>query len=254
MLDGGQEVAKSSEHEKDGSSKQTGSLWNCAQPLDQTHDTVDAGARVVGRDLADGGIERGRGWADPKEKRHLNKEDDEGRGPAGMSVSAIASELVTLCPRPRLSTYNAKAQKRYMITTTVKMFEMPRAKHKIMDRIPSLIGSLSAMSSTIPRAVHHSPAVALMQFATMRQFYHSIGMREAGRVEKDLGELTIVHRYLRASFKLVSHGPTAEFTMLLGALTEVSCSKFLLERHLGGRFGVVDEEDVGVFACFAPVM
>lgn len=59
VLDGGQEVAKSSEHEKDGSSKQTSSLGNCAQPLDQTHDTVDAGARVVGRDLADRGIERG---------------------------------------------------------------------------------------------------------------------------------------------------------------------------------------------------
>lgn len=93
-----------------------------------------------------------------------------------------------------------------------------------------------------------------MQFATLRQFYHSVGMREAGRVERDLGELTIVHRYLRASFKLVSHGPTAEFAMLLGALTEVSRCEFLLERHLGGWFGVVDQEGVGVFACFAPVM
>lgn len=153
MLDGGQEVAKSSEHEKDGSSKQTGSLWNCAQPLDQTHDTVDAGARVVGRDLADGGIERGRGWADPKEKRHLNKEDDEGRGQC-------------------------------------------KGAEEVHD------------------------------------YNNSKDVRNAQSEAQD-------------------HGQDSE---PLSIDTEVSCSKFLLERHLGGRFGVVDEEDVGVFACFAPVM
>jgi hypothetical protein len=87
VLDSRKQITESREHEKDRSRDQAGPLRNCAQPLDETHHTVDGGAHVVRGDFANRGIERGRCRTDSQQEGHLNEEDDEGGRPINDQIS-----------------------------------------------------------------------------------------------------------------------------------------------------------------------
>ena len=80
-LDAGEQVAESGDGEDHSGHNQGGSSNRETEPLYEGHGTVGAGAHVVRRDLADRGVEGGRGRADSQEKRHLDEEDDERRYP-----------------------------------------------------------------------------------------------------------------------------------------------------------------------------
>ncbi len=56
-LDAGKEVAERGKGEEEGDSKQARNAEDERQVLHDSHDTVGAGAHVVGRDSADGRIE-----------------------------------------------------------------------------------------------------------------------------------------------------------------------------------------------------
>ncbi len=57
-------VACSSEGQHNGGCNQAAGINYDAQPLDQGHDTVDAGSHVVCREATDESVEFGRGGAD----------------------------------------------------------------------------------------------------------------------------------------------------------------------------------------------
>lgn len=76
-LDAGKEVADGGQGQEDTGGDQAGGVDDGAEELDDGHDGVGAGAHVVGRDLADEAIERGRGRADSEQQGDLNEEDDQ---------------------------------------------------------------------------------------------------------------------------------------------------------------------------------
>lgn len=77
-LDASHKVASGREGEEHSGGNQARRARNDGEPVDNGHDGIGARAHVVRRDLADGGIEAGRGRADAQEQGHLDEEDDEG--------------------------------------------------------------------------------------------------------------------------------------------------------------------------------
>ena len=145
-LDAGEQVAEGGNGEDDGGHDQGGGGDGQTEPLDEGHGTVRAGAHVVGRDLADRGIEGGRGRADSQEQRHLNEQDDERRYPRAkerrrsrVSSRPAGKRIATIWTSAMRMTYRQKTPKR-MIKGRIrwKKLAIPSAKQRIMDRIPSL--------------------------------------------------------------------------------------------------------------------
>ena len=83
-LDGGEQIADGGKGEEDARSDQTRVGPNGAEELQDGHDAVGGGAKIVGRDGADGGIELARGRANAEQQRDLDEQNQEG----GCSVVA----------------------------------------------------------------------------------------------------------------------------------------------------------------------
>jgi hypothetical protein len=62
--------------------------------LNNAHDSVGAGAHVVGRNAANGGVETRGCRTDAQEQRNLNEEDDEAAHTVGAGRTASASSKV----------------------------------------------------------------------------------------------------------------------------------------------------------------
>jgi hypothetical protein len=78
--------------------------------LDKSHDTISCGAHVIGRDLADGGIEGSRSRANSEEERHFDEEDDERGDTIGAwSVFCLLETKEQLCG---LQAYDTKDDKK----------------------------------------------------------------------------------------------------------------------------------------------
>jgi len=88
-LDASKEIADARESEDDSGGNQASRSTDKRQPLHESHDAVGARAHVVGGDLANSGIERGRGWADAQEQGDLDEEDNEG----GHTTGALVLQL-----------------------------------------------------------------------------------------------------------------------------------------------------------------
>ena len=67
------------------SEERRGSVRDQCKPLDQAHNTVHAGAHVVGREASDEHVKLLRRWADAKEKGDFNEDKDQ----AGYSANAV---------------------------------------------------------------------------------------------------------------------------------------------------------------------
>lgn len=76
----GEEIADGRQRQENGRCNQAANGDEYAEILDHGHDDIGGGAEVVGRNLADKLVELARGWADAQEKRHLDEQDEEGRG------------------------------------------------------------------------------------------------------------------------------------------------------------------------------
>lgn len=72
-LDTGKGIARGREGEDDGGGNQGAGGNDDAEPLDDRHAGVGGGAHVVGRDLADRGVEGGRGRADSEQERYFDE-------------------------------------------------------------------------------------------------------------------------------------------------------------------------------------
>lgn len=132
-LETGKAIAERGEQKEDTSSNQARRHNQVAEKLDDGHDKVCGGAQVVGRDLANEGVKLGRRGADAKQQRDFDEQDDKSRG-AGKQLAVMVPES-----QPGVgATYIARAQKMMSRGWTVKMLAMPRARHRIIERTPSL--------------------------------------------------------------------------------------------------------------------
>lgn len=77
-LETSERIEEGGNKEHDSGRNQTGSIYRNANKLNNTHDSIDSGAHVIGLEFADEGVEFGRGWADAEEERDFNEDDDEG--------------------------------------------------------------------------------------------------------------------------------------------------------------------------------
>ena len=85
-LDGGRQVAQRRDGQENGRGDQARGHGDDGQPLHRTHDGVRAGAHVVCRDAADGGVKARRGRADAEEQRDFDEEDDKRGGSVARSA------------------------------------------------------------------------------------------------------------------------------------------------------------------------
>ena len=92
-LDRSQEVADTRDGQQHGRRDEAGGAVDDAEPLDEGHDAVGGGAHPVGRDLADGVVERRRGRADAQEEGDLDEEDYEGGYAVGGDVRMMYLRL-----------------------------------------------------------------------------------------------------------------------------------------------------------------
>ena len=77
LLQPRQRVKRCREQQHDGSGDQACRVADERQPLDQTHDAVDARAHVVRLEAADEAVEAFGSWADAQEERDFDEDEDE---------------------------------------------------------------------------------------------------------------------------------------------------------------------------------
>lgn len=133
-LDAGEKITEGGEQEEDAGGDQ-GTPSKCgADELDDGHDKVCRGAEVVCGNLADKLVKLARRRADAEEERDFDEEDEKGRN-AGVCVSVDDQGPLTAFWD---KTYMARTQKTMRTMLKRKMVEMPVARQRIMDKMPSL--------------------------------------------------------------------------------------------------------------------
>ena len=103
-----------------------------ADPLDQGHHTIYARAHVIRGESTHECVELGGGWADAKEKRNLDEDNDERACAA--ECQNIESSIFFSPPK---GTYTQRAPKR-IVSETWNRFEIPTAKQRNMQITPVL--------------------------------------------------------------------------------------------------------------------
>lgn len=136
----GQEVAESREHEEHGKNNQGAGGNSEADELNRRHDAIGGGAQVVCGNLSDKGVKLAGRGADAQQERDFDEEDEKRRG--SVQIRKVSDEGAARMQKEN-ATYRARAQKMIFRGCMVKMFAMPSATQRIMERIPSLRGSQS---------------------------------------------------------------------------------------------------------------
>lgn len=95
-LESRDQIAHTSQEEENRRSEETCRLvGNQCKPLNQAHDTIHAGAHVVGCEAADEHIEFLRRWADAEEQGHFDENQDQAGYPANAVSRGLGSRSVS---------------------------------------------------------------------------------------------------------------------------------------------------------------
>lgn len=147
-----QSIEQRCNEQYDGGGDQTGCSGDDAEPLDDGHDGVDAGAHIVGRESADEFIEFRRGRADSEEERDFDEEYYEGADSVHASVGGGRAGAGGLMYR--------QITLKTITQWKLKMLAMPSAKHKIMAIMPVLVGvSRAHLEYVVVLCYYHWPYI-----------------------------------------------------------------------------------------------
>jgi hypothetical protein len=103
--------------------------------LDNGHDKVDGGARVVRRELSDEIVKCRRGWANAEKQRNLNEQDDEGADTV-LIVSRV--QQLKQFAHGEVTMTDRQMTLKMITKLRLKMFAIPKAKHSTMQTTPVL--------------------------------------------------------------------------------------------------------------------
>ena len=138
-LNGSNEIKDGGQQQKHRRSNQAGPPQKDAKPLHQTHDAVHARTHRIGREAAHEFVEAWGGRADAQQEGDLEEDEDEAGDSARWRGLVSEGREEREKEGGKWEVYRHIMLK-IMRREKLKMLAMPRARQRIMQRTPVLVG------------------------------------------------------------------------------------------------------------------